>query len=131
MPARFAGRRASARARMQNEKNKREEEAKKSEQKAKTSPRKSKSLREPRPRRDETRNQPESCSFDYDQALRKLAKASEILERSTTMERDVSDNLEKIQEKLGPEEHDEKQQKKDEREDTLEKRNTYKSESQA
>lgn len=101
MPVRFAGRRQRQARKQAAEKQKGAKSPKKSgdkdSSKAKSSPtRRAKSAPPSTTRR--TKLPP----VDYDQALRKLVRASEILERSTVMEKDVEENLEKIHQRLEP-----------------------------
>lgn len=102
MPVRFAGRRHSARRRQATDK-----------QNAQKSPQKSSNKDQNKPKtttRTRSKSAPPLSSaqraklppVDYDQALRKLVRASEILERSTNMENDVDKNLQEIQQKLEP-----------------------------
>lgn len=98
MPVRFAGRRHSARRRQNSDKQKSPNKDKEKDQNKPKSPRK-------RPKSAPSLSSSQRAKLpevDYDQALRKLVRASEILERSTEIEGDVDKNLKKIQQKLEP-----------------------------
>jgi hypothetical protein len=105
MPVRFAGRRQTARqARLQAaEKQKGAKSPKKSAEKdAAAKPKASPTRRVKSAPHSSAAHRTKLPPVDYDQALRKLVRASEILERSTDMEKDVEENLEKIQQRLEP-----------------------------
>jgi len=102
MPVRFAGRRHTARRRHNSEKQK---SAKKETEKDQS--KQSESRRRPKSAPSLSASQRAKLpDVDYDQALRKLVRASEILERSTKIEKDVDKNLEEIHKKLEPTQKD-------------------------
>lgn len=97
MPVRFAGRRHSARRRPNTEKQTSQKTLQKSPSKDKSSTKRPRSKSAPPLSSAQRAKLP---PVDFDQALRKLVQASDILERSTTIENDVDKDLQEIQHKL-------------------------------
>lgn len=103
MPVRFAGRRQRQTRKLAADKQKAAKSPQKSGEKDTTGkPKSSPTRRAKSAPPSTTRRTKQLPPVDYDQALRKLVRASEILERSTIMEKDVEENLEKIHQRLEP-----------------------------